>query len=405
MLEGDWVGDVTEKILKAFPNNDVYTCAAGISPSGIVHFGNFRDVMTSLVFARDLEKHGKKVRLLFSWDDFDRFRKVPANVDSSYSQYIGLPLTAVPDPTGKTESYAKYLENEFEESMKGLGIEMEYRYQTQEYKSGRYDDLIIKAMQSRTRIAEILLSFMSDKGKEEKQIDPARFKEEYYPISIYSQFTGKDNTEIIGYDGESKVTYRCLDTKQEETIDLRRDHIAKLSWKVDWPMRWKEEGIVFEPGGHDHASPGGSYDTSSVIAKEIFDISSPVFVGYQFIGIRGLDGKMSGSKGNAITPAQLLEIYEPELLEWLYLRKNPHQTFELAFDTEVYRQYDEYDRAMQDFLAEKENSSHARSLSFIKDINKPKFKNPIPFKQAVAFGQILQWNNDKVTALIKKNGA
>lgn len=402
MSERDWIHEVSDKILEVFPDKEVYTCAAGISPSGIVHFGNFRDVMTSLVFQKDLQARGKKARLLFSWDDFDRFRKVPANIDPSFNQYIGLPLTEVPDPTGETESYAKHLEKEFEESMKDLGIEMEYHYQTQEYKSGRYDDLIVKAMQARLRIAEILLSFMSDKGKKEKQIDPVKFKEEYYPISVYSRFTGKDNTKIINYDGESKVTYICLDTNQQETIDLRQEHIAKLSWKIDWPMRWKEEGVVFEPGGHDHASLGGSYDVSSVIAKEVFDISPPVFVGYQFIGIRGLEGKMSGSKGNAITPAQLLKIYEPDLLKWLYLRKNPHQAFELAFDTEVYRQYDEYDRAMLDFLDKKEDSIHARSLSFIEDANNPKFKKPIPFKQAVAFGQILQWNQNKIDALIKK---
>ena len=53
---------------------------------------------------------------------------------------------------------------------------------------------------------------------------------------------------------------------------------------------------------------------------------------------------MSGSKGMAITPKNLLSIYEPALLLWMYLRRLPSQTFSLAFDTEVYRQYDELDR-------------------------------------------------------------
>lgn len=402
MSEGDWVGEVTDRILQAFPDKEIYTCAAGISPSGTVHFGNFRDVMTSLVFARELQRRGKKVRLLFSWDDFDRFRKVPANVDPSFSQYIGLPLTSVPDPTGKTESYARHWEKEFEEAMREVGIDLEYRYQTKEHQSGRYDDLIVKAMQSRTRIAEILLSFMSDKAKAEKQIDPEKFKKDYYPIEVYSRFTGKDNTRILDYDGQSTITYLCLDTNQQETINFHETHTVKLPWKVDWAMRWGAEGVVLEPGGHDHASPGGSYDTSSLIAKEVFGIQSPVFVGYQFIGIRGLKGKMSGSKGNAITPAQLLHIYEPEVLEWLYLRKNPHQVFDLAFDTEVYRQYDEFDRAMQEFLAEREKSAHVRSMSFLKDAEKPKYRKPMPFKQAVALGQILQWNIAKINALVEK---
>ncbi len=381
MSQAEWVGEVVDKILTVFPNQEVYTCAAGISPSGTVHFGNFRDVMTSLVFLRELQRRGKKTRLLFSWDDFDRLRKIPSNVDPSFSKHIGMPLTAVPDPAGKESSYARSLEVAFEESMRELGIELEYRYQSAEYASGRYDEMIVKALRSREKIARILLASMSDKGKAAKSIDEDEYAASYYPISVYSRFTGRDNTRVLSYDGDSTITYECLDTHQSETVDLRKDHVAKLSWKVDWPMRWGEEGVVFEPGGHDHASPGGSYDTSSVIAREVFGVEPPVFVGYQFIGIRGMDGKMSGSKGDAITPGQLLRIYAPDLLKWLYTRKNPHQPFDLAFDSEVIRQYDEYDRAMKAVDAT---------------------SNPIPFRQAVSLGQILQWDREKILAMVEK---
>ena len=70
----------------------------GISPSGIVHSGNFRDVATSAAVMRELQERGKKARLLFSWDNFDRFRKVPADVLPEFKAYIGKPLTPVPDP-------------------------------------------------------------------------------------------------------------------------------------------------------------------------------------------------------------------------------------------------------------------------------------------------------------------
>ncbi|MBI3671451.1 lysine--tRNA ligase [Candidatus Azambacteria bacterium] len=402
MHEGNWVEEVTDRILKVFPNENTYTCAAGISPSGIVHFGNFRDVITAYVFYKELQRRGKKTRLIFSWDDFDRLRKVPANVDPSFSKYIGMPLTAIPDPTGKTESYAKHFEIEFEGAMKDLGIELEYRYQTKEYTSGRYDEQMVHAMRSRKRIAEILLSFMSEKGKEEKNIDPEKFKEEFYPISVYSRFTGKDTTKILSYDGNSQITYLCLETKKEDTIDFKKEHRVKLAWKPDWAMRWKEEGVVLEPGGQDHASPGGSYDASSVMAKEIFDKEPPIFIGYQFVGIRGLGAKMSGSKGNAVSPAQLLEIYEPEMLKWIYLRKAPDQAFELAFDAEIYRQYDEFDRAVADFFGAKENVINIRSLAYVDGIDNEKFKNPIPFRQAVAYGQMMQWDKKKVSELLSK---
>ena len=396
-----WSQILSNKVLKAFPDKEIYTCAAGISPSGIVHFGNFRDVMTSFAVARQLQAAGKKVRLIFSWDNFDRFRKVPLNIDASFSEYVGLPLTAVPDPGGKCGSYAEHFQKEFEQSMKNLGIELEYRYQTDEYKSGRYDKFIVHALQNREEIAEILLSFMSEKSKKEKGIEEKKFKNEYYPISLYSRWTGKDSVKILNYDGKNKITYQCLESGKTEEIDITKDHLVKLAWKTDWPMRWREEGVVFEPGGADHASPGGSYDVSSSIAKKIFDIEPPVFAGYQFVGLRGLDGKMSGSKGNAVTPGQLLEIYEPSLLKWLYLNKSPGSVFNLAFDSEIYRQYDELDVEAKKFIENKMDPSCKQSLELSRGVEKI-YTNPIPFRQAVALGQIMQWNLEKTVGLLKK---
>jgi lysyl-tRNA synthetase, class I len=166
-----WAKQAADDIVKTFPNLDVYTFAAGISPSGTVHFGNFRDVMTSIPVIEELKKRGLKTRFVFSWDDYDRFRKVPANVPSSFEKYIGLPLSAVPDPEGKVESYARHFQIEFEEAMKALEIDMEYFYQTKEYQSGRYKESIIYAMDKREEIAKILLSLMSKKAKNEKGID------------------------------------------------------------------------------------------------------------------------------------------------------------------------------------------------------------------------------------------
>src|SRR3989344_5183401 len=75
-----WADSLADKVLAQFPKNEIYTCAAGISPSGVVHFGNFRDVITSFAVSEKLKERKKKTRLLFSWDDFDRFRKVPQGV-------------------------------------------------------------------------------------------------------------------------------------------------------------------------------------------------------------------------------------------------------------------------------------------------------------------------------------
>ena len=335
--------------------------------------------MTLIPVAKALIAMGHKARMIFSWDDYDRFRKVPANIDESYSKYIGLPLTSVPDIDGTYKSYAQRFQSEFEEVLKTMNIDVEFKYQTEEYTSGTYKDQVIHALKNRKEIADIILAFMSDKSKEAKGINETEFKENYYPISVYSRFTGKDNTEVRSFDNEKLLTYYCKDTDKEETIDLTKDFCVKLPWKVDWPMRWKHEDVNFEPGGKDHSTPGGSYDVSAIVSREIFKSEGPVFVGYDFISIRGIEGKMSSSKGNAMSPMQLLEIYTPEILEWLYERVPPNRKFELAFDSEIYRQYDEYDR----FTGE---------------------EGEMPFRQMVGFGQIVNFDLERMMELIKGMG-
>ncbi len=372
-----WASIVADEIIEEHPDAKIYTTAAGISPSGVVHFGNFRDVVTAHLVREAIKEKGRNARLIFSWDNFDRYRKVPMGVPESFSEHIGKALSKIPDPVGSCHtSYAEHFQHPFTEAMEKLGIEIEYRDQTLLHESGVYDEAIFHALKERLKIADILLSFMTEKAKGEKGIDPDEYRKNYYPISIYSRFNGKDITKILNYDGENSVSYRCLETGNEETVDLSKVHIAKLAWKPDWAMRWRHEQVHFEPGGHDHASPGGSYDTSSVITREIFDYVPPIFAEYKFVGIQGLGSKMSGSKGNAVSPLELLEIYETDLLKWLYYRKSPDQSFELAFNTEIYRQYDEYD------------SVHPENKA-------------IPFRQAVGFGQIVQWQEDKLQAMLE----
>lgn len=376
LRDPEWASHVADQIIADDPDAEVYTCAAGISPSGVVHFGNFRDVMTAHMVRKELVKKGKKARLLFSWDNFDRFRKVPVGIPESFEEHVGKALSSVPDPQAELGSYAERNQLAFVTGMERLGIEIDYRSQTDLYQSGEYDDQIIFALQNRDKIADVLLSFMSQKAIAAKQIDPEQYKTEYYPISVYSSFTGKDATKVLSYDGDSTITYFCKITKQEETINIREKRIVKLGWKVDWPMRWKHERVHFEPGGIDHASPGSSYDVGTVLCEKIFNYTPPVFVGYTFVGIQGLGAKMSGSKGNAVSPLDLLDIYEPELLLWLYERKAPNQSFELAFNTEIYRQYDEYDKEIG--------------------------LETISFRNLVGLGQIVQWDGEKLLDILKQ---
>lgn len=52
-------------------------CASGISPSGPIHLGNLREIITVHLVTEELRRRGQDAEHIHSWDDFDRLRKVP----------------------------------------------------------------------------------------------------------------------------------------------------------------------------------------------------------------------------------------------------------------------------------------------------------------------------------------
>nr|WP_296483040.1 lysine--tRNA ligase [uncultured Acetatifactor sp.] len=394
-----WSDKIAEKIISRNPSKEEYVCAAGISPSGSVHIGNFRDIATSLFVAKALERKGKKAKLLFSWDEYDRVRKIPVNVAKvrdDMEKYIGVSYADTPNPFDTEEkSYAEYFEKEFEASIEKFGIKMEYRYQAQMNKSGKYKDYVIEALRKRGEIFDILDSFRTQDAQEGE-------REAYYPVSIYCPECHRDTTKIIGLSEDcTRADYICK-CGYEGKHDFTKDYNCKLAWKVDWPMRWKYEQVDFEPGGKDHASPGGSYDTSKVIAKKIFDYDAPVFQGYEFIGIKGSTGKMSGSSGLNLTPATLLSIYQPEVILWLYAKSEPNKAFDFCFDDGILRQYFEFDKQYNSYM-------DGSADEYIQDIMKSclMFEEKIrtvPMSHLVQLGSIVDFNPDMLETVFEKIG-
>src|SRR3989338_4306117 len=104
-----WADRAAERIIREKGDKGQYTIAAGITPSGIVHIGNFREIITAHLIERALKDRKKKVRFIYSWDDYDVFRKVPVNLPNQeeLKKHLRKPVSAVPDPFGCHESYAQ----------------------------------------------------------------------------------------------------------------------------------------------------------------------------------------------------------------------------------------------------------------------------------------------------------
>lgn len=396
-----WAENIARQIIARRPDKEEYVCAAGISPSGSIHIGNFRDIATSYFVVQALRELGKKARLLFSWDEYDRLRKIPVNVSNvrdDMEQYIGMPYTDVPNPFGDERgaaTYAEYFEREFMESIGTFGIELDYRYQSQMYRSGKYTDLILKAVAMRKEIFDVLDRHKTQRSTEEE-------RNNFYPVSIYCSHCGKDTTKILSVSEDNCVAeYQCA-CGHHATFDFRVDHNCKLNWKIDWPMRWLYEGVDFEPGGKDHASPNGSYDTSKDVSREIFGYEPPLFQGYEFIGIRGTTGKMSGSSGLNMTPGTLLKIYQPEVLLWLYAKTEPMRAFDLCFDDGILRQYDEFDRMLSKYETGAADDAMRGIMAACQIPGRQ--VQPVPMRLLVQMGSVVNFNIPLLETVLSKNG-
>ena len=397
-----WADKIAEEIIKRNPEKEEYVCAAGISPSGSIHIGNFRDIATSYFVVRALQKKGRKAKLLFSWDNFDRFRKVPANVaavvgKNAYDKYIGMPYVDIPDPFGVEKNYAEHFQKEFLNSFKAFGIEMCFRSQADEYRGGKYAEQIMFALRHRKEIFSVLDKHRTQDSTEEE-------KENYYPVNIYCPHCGRDTTKVVSLSEDCTKAHFTCDCGYEGDFDFTKDFNCKLPWKVDWPMRWMHEGVDFEPRGKDHASKNGSYDTAKDVSKGIFGYRAPLFQGYEFIGIKGNInvGKMSGSSGLNMTPEFLLKLYQPEVILWLYSKTEPLKAFDFCLSDEILRQYFEFDKCYTAYKNGTANETVARIMENCEVAGRK--IDTVPMTQLVELGSVVDFNPDLMEALFTKIG-
>ncbi|MFQ5531265.1 MAG: lysine--tRNA ligase [Candidatus Nanoarchaeia archaeon] len=372
-----WADHIAEQIIKRNPKKKTYVCASGITPSGTIHIGNFREVITVDLVVRALSDKGKKARFIYSWDDYDRFRKVPVNISKSYEKYIGMPLSEVPSPfpNEKELSYAEHFEKEFEKSLEKVGIKPEFIRQSKMSKQCKYAKLINHAIKNKNEIKKIL---------DEHRKEP--LPKDWIPLTIYSEKDGKDFTKILSIN--DYVVEYVDKSGFKGKIDYRKKGIVKLPWRVDWPARWYYEKVDFEPGGIDHSVQGGSFDTSKEVVK-IFDYVPPLYTFYEWVRPKG--GKeFASSTGNVITLKELLDIYEPEIIRYLFVSTRPNKGFAISFDNDIIKIYDEYDKLEDKYYSKKANNFEKRiyELSQVELKSKKKKPEKVSFKQLITLVQV-----------------
>ena len=404
----DWVvrtaGEVRAEAERRHPG-EAPTCASGISPSGPVHLGNLRELMTPHFVADEVRKQAVPCRHILSWDDYDRLRRVPAGFPESFAEHIGRPLSAVPDPCGRHPSWAEHFKEPLRESLARLGVLITEISQTEMYTSGAYTEQIILAMRRRADIGAVLARYQTRRSAapDDDELGNGGTRA-YYPFKPYCSACGRDDTTVTGFDDEStEITYTCACGARVGPVPIAQV-AGKLAWKVDWPMRWAYERVTFEPAGVDHSSPGSSFTVGGELVTEIFGGEMPLHFGYSFVGTSGGSSKMSGSAGGAPTPADALEIFEPQLIRWLYARRRPEQSITLAFNAEVGRVYDEWDalgRRVADGKADAPSLAVYARAAGTAEGPLPVTPRPLPFRTLASVADVTAGHPEQLLRILR----
>jgi len=367
---GHWADINAEKVIREKGDKSLYTCASGITPSGTVHIGNFREIISTELIVRALRDRGKNVRFIYSWDDFDVFRKVPKNMpdQEKLAGYLRQPITLVPDTLGRAENYARGNELDLERLLPEVGVQPEYLYQAERYSRGYYAADIRHALNHRDEIRVTL---------DAHRTEP--LEAGWWPVSVFCENCHHDETVVTGWDGDWGLGYSCSNCGRAETLDLRSAKGAKLPWRVDWPMRWVKEGVDFEPAGKDHHSEGGSFDTAR-LTVQVFGGEAPVTFQYDFLSIKGRGGKISSSSGEVIGLDDVLDVYTPELTRYLFAGTRPNAEFAISFDLDVLKLYEDYDKCERIYYGiqetnEKEKAKQSRIYE-LSQVGKPEPEMP-----------------------------
>jgi len=377
-----WV-DFESKKLVDFSEDHVI--ATGITPSGDIHVGNMREILTGDALQRGVTDAGAAAKLIYIGDTIDPLRKVYPFLDDSYEEHVGKPLSEIPCPCGNHESYAIHFLTPFLEATKTLGIQAEVLYTHEMYAQGLYAEASRKVLDNAARIKEILT-----------EVSGRELPENWYPYNPKCSECGRlTEARVTGYEFPY-VSYSCS-CGHEGKADLRKAD-GKLPWRVDWPARWWFLNVSCEPFGKDHAASGGSYDTAKMISEEIFQRDAPLYVVYEWIQLKG-KGAMSSSTGVVVSAASMLKMTPPEVFRFFVLRNNPNKHLDFDPGLGILNLVDEYDQTELRYFEGSEDEKSKRiekieeELGRTYELSQPetiptKLPLHIPYRHLVSMVQI-----------------
>jgi len=344
---------VVERIRASGPGRSVLF-ETGYGPSGLPHIGTFGEVArTSMVrHAFEVLTEGRvATRLICFSDDMDGLRKVPDNVPER-EMLAGFverrdatgaiardptPLTSVPDPFGKYESFGHHNNAMLRSFLDRFGFEYEFASSTDYYRSGRFDETLLAMLERHDEIRAIVLPLL---GAERRRTYCAF-------LPIVEEWNGEKRRQVLHFaqivearPQDASAVFQVVHPVSAQPIGKPFEHpvvggACKLQWRPDWAMRWAALGVDYEMSGKDLID---SVKYASRICRSIGAVPPDGFNYELFLDENGQ--KISKSRGNGLTIDEWLTYASPESLS-LFMYQAPRKAKRLYFDV-IPKQVDDY---------------------------------------------------------------
>ena len=317
-----WPFEEARRVLKRYekapPAKGHVLFETGYGPSGLPHIGTFGEVARTTMIKRAFELISDiPTRLICFSDDLDGMRKVPGNVPNpdALREHLQRPLTSVPDPFGKFESFGAHNNAMLRRFLDTFGFEYEFISATDFYRSGQFDEVLLRAAREYDKVMAIMLKSLREERQQTYSIflpiHPETGRVLYVPMKEVNAEAG-----TITFDDENG---------REWTLPVTGGNV-KLQWKPDFGARWAALGVDFEMYGKDHSTNTPIYDGIC----RVLGAQPPEHFTYElFLDENGQ--KISKSSGNGVSIDEWLTYAATESLSYFMYQK-PKTAKRMHFD-------------------------------------------------------------------------
>ncbi|SEO04109.1 lysyl-tRNA synthetase, class I [Salinihabitans flavidus] len=336
-----WPFEEARRVLKRYesgaPDKGHVLFQTGYGPSGLPHIGTFGEVARTTMVRRAFEVMSDiPTRLICFSDDMDGLRKIPSNLPmkEELKQDLNLPLSRVRDPFGTHESFAHHNNARLCAFLDSFGFEYEFASATEYYTSGRFDEMLLVALERFDKIMEIMLPTLGP----ERQAS-------YSPFLPVSPKTGHvlQVPTLERNVAKGTIVYEEPDGERME-VPVTGGNV-KMQWKPDWALRWAALGVDYEMSGKDLID---SVTQSTKICRALGK-RPPESLSYELFN-DDAGQKISKSKGNGLSMEEWLTYAAPESLSYFMYQK-PKSAKRLYFDV-IPKAVDEYHQQLRAYPAQ-----------------------------------------------------